>query len=215
MILALRSARSTPPLPAVPARRRVIVLGATEAGVSAAFHLGKSSMLIELRGISADGGQDVERDAVVRWQPPEFTQSSPAEIAWNAVWQQMLALLSGETRLSTRVVAIDTAARRLQLSTGESFVYDKLVCTLPLHKLVELLVDEERLLINDAEWWRCWLGGRDIEMLDEGAQKASGDLSEEGAGKRVADSIRLAMSAKYSIPRVRFHATPLFQPRVV
>lgn len=205
MILSLRL-RPSAPLPGpVPQRRRVIVIGATEAGVSAAFHLGKSALLIEQRGDQPPAGE------VQRWQPPDL-QSTPVP-TWETVWRQLHTVMSGEVKLGCRVTAIVAREHRLHVSTGESFIYDKVVCTLRLEDLQRLIVDEQARGIRGADWWRCWLNGRDIELLDTAAQLSRGDLDGETAGKRVAEGIERAMTVKFSRSPTR--ARTLFQPKVV
>jgi glycine/D-amino acid oxidase-like deaminating enzyme len=166
MIVALRpGCRIRIPGP-VPQRRRVVIVGATEAGVSAAFHLGASAVLIEKRGICG---------------------AAPAE------------LFEGlETRLGTCVTAIDVRERRLELSTGEIFVYDKLMSALPTTDLQRFIAHQLPTRVQSMEALRYWLTARDIELLDGDAQ----------TGKRMAEALRRALESRYS-------SKPLFQPRVV
>jgi protoporphyrinogen oxidase len=51
------------------------------------------------------------------------------------------AELRGDVRLSTRVQALDLAARRLRLASGEQLSYDELVLTAPLPACARLLTD--------------------------------------------------------------------------
>ncbi len=210
MILSLRPSHPVQIPGPVPLRRRVIVLGATEAGISAAFHLGKSALLLEQRDFSS--ATDRGSSGVERWQLPQL-QSTHAGTTWDDVWQQLMALMSGEVKLGCRVTAIDSREHHLQTSTGESFVYDKLVCTLRLEDLQRLAVDDLPRSVHSIDWWRHWARGRDIELLDVSAQLVCSDLDGEAAGRRVAEAIRRAMAVKYSAAMTRTAA--LFQPGVV
>jgi hypothetical protein len=226
MILSLPSRRWPGISGSVPQRRRVIVLGATEAGVSAAFHLGVQAMLLEQRDIasSALGVSGAEHQALVaastpasapkRWELPELTAENPVA---SGTWTDLLAALGtvtrAETRLGVSAIAIHTVDRRIHLSTGESFIYDKLVSTLRIPDLQRLVVDEKPGRIYSAESWRYWFIDRDIELLDQSTQQFWGDIDGQAAGKRVAETVYRAMTAKYSPPRD--NAAALFQPRIV
>src|SRR5262245_41289675 len=103
------------PVP-VPQRRRVVVLGATSAGVAAAFHLGDCALLLEARGAEERPGVSAEeRDAVMsaaaprRWQLPQLTTEDAAEKGRFAeLIGALVTLTCGETRLGARVTMIDT-----------------------------------------------------------------------------------------------------------
>ena len=156
-----------PDVARIPMRRRVIVIGATEAGTSAAFHLGDMAMLLDqCRG--------------------------------------------------SEVVTITAREHLLALSTGESFVYDKLVSALRLPDIRRLITDEQPTRIQDPDGWRYWLASLDIELLDVPTQIALGDLDGTAAGKRLATSIRCEMTAKYatkSLPSMRMPSP--FRPTLV
>lgn len=216
MILSLNVSQAGPNPDPAPLRRRVLVLGATEAGVSAGYHLGRSATLIEQRDISNAGRRLSGK--VQRWDPPTLEPmppTFPATASWDAVWRQMVSLLSGEVRLGSVVTAIDSAEHRLTLASGVSFIYDKLVCTVRLSTLHRLLVDAQPVCVRGPDWWRCWLSGRDIELLDTAAQIACGDVDGEVAGKRIAGSIAQSMRDKYSRNSLVRRHEALFQPRVV
>jgi hypothetical protein len=216
MILSLPPSRC-PGIPGpVPQRRRVIVLGATEAGVSAAFHLGVQALLIEQRQLPRAGNGSCSAEPR-RWELPQLTEETPAPSTgetWSDLLSGLLLLTSAETRLGARVTSIDTEEHRLTLSTGETFVYDKLVSTLRLDDFQNLLVDENPGRIHSFESWRYWLADRDIELLDICSQIAYGDVDGEAAGQRVAESIYRAMVTKYAT-RVESRAASLFSPRIV
>jgi hypothetical protein len=211
------------PVP-VPQRRRVIVIGATEAGVSAAFHLGDCALLIEARGGGECAGSGVsveERRAISataaprRWELPELTtQDATEQKRFSELVGALVSLTCGETRLGVRVTAIDTDEHVLRLSTGESFVYDKLVSTLRLEDFQRLMVDAKLARSYSTDSWRYWLNGRDVELLDLPTQLFFGDTDGQAAGKRVAGNVHYALVEKYSRhPEAR--AEKLFRPRIV
>jgi hypothetical protein len=208
---------------AVPQRRRVIVIGATEAGVSAAFHLGDCALLLEARGGSVpdDGVTAAERQAVSgaavpkRWQLPQLsTEDATEQNRFAELIGALVNLTCGETRLGVRVVAIDTHEHVLRLSTGEQFVYDKLVSTLRMDAFQRLIVDEKPARSYSTDSWRYWLNGRDIELLDLPTQLFFGDVDGQAAGKRVAGNVHYALIEKYS-NRPEARAEKLFRPRIV
>jgi hypothetical protein len=159
----------------VPQRRRVIIIGATEAGVSATYHLGESALLLEQR----DESNTAQR------------KSTNAEMRWGI-----------------RATAIHVYERRVVVSTGESFVYDKVVSTLRTNELLRLIVDRLPVRVQGVESLRYWLNGRDVELLDTATQLSCGEVDGQAAGKRLAEGIQRAMAAKYS-------NKALFQPRLV
>lgn len=185
MIVSLRPASSSPPVD-IPQRRRVIVIGATEAGVCAAFHLGRCSMLVEQHGASEGGPLGKLRE-----------------------------FMPGELRLGERVDAIHTIERRLYLASGESFIYDKLLSCVSVPHLLRLIVDETPSRIRGGEWWSYWLECRGIELLDTAAQLDHGDLDGEAGGKRLAEKVRREMVLKFAYRPVTGRSSGLFQPRVV
>lgn len=219
MILSLPPSR-WPGVPGyVPQRRRVIVVGATEAGVSTAFHLGVKAMLIEQRDVvsHAAGVTSAERAAlgVQRWTLPELSDEAPSSTGtWTDLLSAIRTLTSAETRLGVRVTGIDTMAHRIDVSTGESFVYDKLVSTLRIPDLQSLIVDEKPGRIYSPESWRYWFIDRDIELLDQSTQQFWGDIDGQAAGRRVAETVHRAMTTKYS-PQRESRPAALFQPRIV
>jgi hypothetical protein len=235
MILSLRPGFS-PAIPGhVPQRRRVVVIGATDAGVSAAFHLGVQALLLEQRDVNTAGqgvtraelqalvaasSSSAETVAAKRWDLPQLTESQLSEeaVPTHGTWTNLLSALgsltSAEMRLGVRVTAIYSDEHRLEVSTGESFVYDKLVSTLRIPDLQTLIVDEKPSRSYSAESWRYWFLDRDIELLDASTQRFWGDSDPQAAGRRVAESAHRAMIAKYS-PRMESRPAALFQPRLV
>lgn len=121
-----------------------------------------------------------------------------------------------EQSWGSEVISIGAQEHRLTLSTGESYVYDKLVSTLRLLDMRSIITDDQPTLIQDPDGWRYWLGSHDIELLDVLTQLALGDLDGTAAGKRLATSIRCEMTAKYatkSLPSMRMPSR--FRPTLV
>lgn len=211
-VLSLWPGRPIPDCARAPQRCRAIVIGATEAGVSTAFHLGESALLLEQREITGDP------EAVQRWEPPELGADTPEptpRCTWSDVLRTLETLTSVETRLGRRVTEIHTHAHRLHVSTGESFVYDKLVSTLRFPQLQPLIVDETPASIRNLEGWRNWLASRDIELLDLATQIARGDMDGAAAGKRMAECIHQEMAARYLRRPAQGSPSALFKPKLV
>jgi hypothetical protein len=214
MILSLSPRRWSCAPAFVPQRRRAIVLGATEAGVAAAFHLGVQAMVLEQRDVPGTT-PPANRDAAKRWQLPQLTRDDSSSTGtWTDLLAAVRTVTRAETRLGARVTAIDSIEHRLFISSGESFVYDKLIATLRIPDLQRLIVDEKPARIYSAESWRYWLIDRDIELLDQATQQFWGDIDGQAAGKRVAETVYRAITAKYSTQKDSGPA-PLFQPRIV
>jgi hypothetical protein len=218
MILSLPPNRWPGNPGSVPQRRRVIVIGATEAGVSAAFHLGVQAMLLEQRDVvsQADGVSSEEKEALVRrWELPQLAHDDSASRGtWTDLMAAIGSLTAAETRLGMRVTSIHSAEHRLRVSTGETFVYDKLISTLRIADLQHLIVDEKPGRIYSTESWRYWFLDRDIELLDQATQKFWGDPDGQSAGRRVAETVHLAMATKYS-PHLSSRPASPFHPRIV
>lgn len=204
MIVSLRPGHYFPIARSIPQRRRVVIIGATEAGVSAAFHLGEAALLLEQQGL--------EGATVTRWNPPNLGHAidefEPPSAALSDLLSELVNLTAAETRLGTRVTAIDVRERRVDVSNGESFVYDKLITTLPYAELQWLIADQLPSRIQTVQAWRFWLNGRDIELLDADTQRFYGDMDGQVAGKRVAAEIQRVLTMKYANKTT-------FQPRLV
>ena len=200
MIVPLRPGLRALPHGCIPQRRRVVIIGATEAGVSCAFLLGESVLLVvqhNMQGLTT-------------------IQSALAGCTSNYLWRSLTPLTKGETLLGVRATAIHVAERRLEVSTGASFVYDKLASAMPLVDLQRLIADNKPGRLNSAESWCHWLNARDIELMDESTQPLYGDVDGQAAGKRVADSIKRAMAMKYSTRSLlKNRSAGLFHPRIV
>jgi hypothetical protein len=260
MIRAMRPTNFRPTPERVPQRKRVMVIGATAAGVSAAFHLGNTSLLLEQcpssgeindcsndfavgdaryrvvgsqgpdargarQGIGAKECQGLNETAAceegltpfARWKPPEFVAGTDAlQGSPDFNLHGLSKWIGTEVRLGARVIKIDTYAHRLELSSGDSFVYDKLISSLSLATLKLLMVDEMPRRIHGAQSWRYWFSGRDIELVDPDTCRFHGEVNGASRGKRVADHVRRELNAKYAAkPSLDRSANRLFRPWLV
>lgn len=153
---------------------------------------------------------------VTRWQPPQFSRPADdtAHRASHAP-RALVPLLRGEVRLGARVVRISPSEHLLELADGCRFVYDKLLCTLPLPAMVRMVLHELPAHVRRDESLRYWLIEHDVEPGDRVTQVCYGDIDELAAGKRIADQIGRALANKFQrqglcVPRGR-----LFEPRLV
>jgi protoporphyrinogen oxidase/glycosyltransferase involved in cell wall biosynthesis len=158
--------------PAKPAQaRRVVVIGAGPTGLSTAYHLGEQCLLLEqhraiggscrsrsYRGFTFDLGDPLppNRDAYVQemlamlsGENLQWTRAVdgaraayPLQGGLQALMDGFLPQLRGEVKLSARVVRIIPGQHQVVLNSGASYVYEKLVCTLPLPELVKMLGDD-------------------------------------------------------------------------
>lgn len=268
MLYFLNSRAGSRQPPAPPQRRRVIIIGAGLTGVSAAFHLGEHSLLLERRaaleefhdrandftmgaaGVRAlgtqGGGADGQRPGtsaterkalfiscssqsetgaehslihVERWTPPTLGPSfEPAfEMREETLSVRALVpLLRGELRLGAWLVRVSPSLRLIELADGTRFIYDKLLCTLPLASMAFLVMPDLPGRVRHDESLRYWLKDHDIEMADRATQASYGDADELAAGKRVADLIADALATKFrAIGHPNARALRLFEPRLV
>jgi len=83
------------------------------------------------------------RDGALEPAPVDETAETrfgyPLRGGLQALMDGFLPLLPGQLRLNTHVVTVDTAARRVGLSSGESIGYQNLVVTTALPELVQML----------------------------------------------------------------------------
>jgi protoporphyrinogen oxidase len=97
-------------------------------------------------GVFRDGAMQpapIEGDAEARF-------GYPLRGGLQALIDGFLPLLPGKLRLGTAVIAIDGAARRVELSTGESIGYQNLIATAPLPQVVRMLGSAVPAGIRDA-----------------------------------------------------------------
>jgi glycosyltransferase involved in cell wall biosynthesis len=162
--------------------RRSVVVGAGPAGLSAALHLGQSSLLLEQHdsvggscrsyqecGFIFDHGGHAMASA-----DPRVHCMYSALLGENLVWQGMqgsapaarLALprcggmqalmdgflphLRGELRMNARVARLMASRHLAVLADGSSYLYEKLIATLPLPMVVDLLGEEAPTRVRRA-----------------------------------------------------------------
>ena len=205
-------------LPRVPERRRAVVIGAGTAGLTTALHIGEHALLLERRSevtatmpvaeewIGTDSGGFSFAGAqirVTRWDPPMLTREPAA--APRQSLRSLVPLLRGELRLGARVVRVSPAQRRLDLANGAAVVYDKLVCTLRLTKMLALFAGELPRRLSSAEGIIAWLNARDIEIV--------GDDS-FAEGRRAAERVKEALERKFGSQQAP-SATRLYKPLLV
>jgi hypothetical protein len=235
MVHELKARSQSPSQPVPPERRRVIVVGAGATGMAAAFHLGEHSLLLESSHALDDTNQahDLTLGSarastrpmihVARWQPPSLapvpaapTQEEREERAERLSLRALIPLLRGELRFGATVVHISPSQRLVELADGARFVYDKLLSTVPLMALTEMVLAELPWRIRCDETLRYWLNARDIEVADFATRLCYGDVDEFAAGKRVADVIKRALADKFRTGSAADASGKLlFEPRVV
>jgi hypothetical protein len=267
MLYFLNAPASLRPVTLPPQRRRAIIIGAGCTGISAAYHLGGHSLLLEQRTSQEDfhdrshygsmgaararylggedGGADGERPGVsraerkalfiscsstgkapadeqalihvARWQPPELKADTFAEDRRETpAARALLPLLRGEVRFGARVVRISPLQHLVELADGARFVYDKLLSTLPLPTLAGMVMHELPAHVRRDESLRYWLSEYDVELGDRVTQVSRGDLDDFVAGKRIAEQIARALSAKFqNAGQPISRGARLFVPRVV
>jgi glycosyltransferase involved in cell wall biosynthesis len=150
-----------------PEQRRAVVIGAGPAGLSTAYHLGKDCPLLEQhdrvggscrsfeeRGFLFDhGGHAMSSDDpyvleiyAMLGSRPEAGQPAGLQALMNGFLPQ----LRGQLKLNARVTRVLPSKHQVVLADGTSYVYDKLVATLPLPALVDLLGEEAPTRVRRA-----------------------------------------------------------------
>jgi protoporphyrinogen oxidase/glycosyltransferase involved in cell wall biosynthesis len=172
--------RAPVPAPSQPVHaRRVVVIGAGPTGLSTAYHLGERCLLLEqhraiggscrsrsYRGFTFDLGDPLpassdayvhEMLAMLSGENLQWTRAAdgarsayPLQGGLQALMDGFLPQLRGEVKLNARAVRIIPGRHQVVLSSGASFVYEKLVCTLPLPELVKMLGDDAPLRVRRA-----------------------------------------------------------------
>ena len=146
--------------------RRAIVLGAGPAGLSTAYHLGKESLLLEQHDRVGGSCRSFEEGGFVfdhgghamRSNDPYVLEmyamlggaSAKARGGLQALMNGFLPQLRGQLRLQARVARVLPSKHLVVLSDGTSCVYDKLVSTVPLPALVDLLGEEAPTRVRRA-----------------------------------------------------------------
>ncbi len=222
MILSLTRFPQTG-LQRAPERRRVVIIGAGAAGLTAAMHIGEHALLLEQRsevssGISEAGAAAAaprewigtavggyatgeEQVRITRWTAPVLTSESPAATESRQSMRSLVPLLRGELRLDTRVTRLTPMLRRLELATGAAIVYDKLVSTVRLPDLVELLGEYVPTRVRTSQSLMHWLNARDVELADEDSRALLGDADPFAAGRRAAERVAEALERKFRASR--------------
>jgi protoporphyrinogen oxidase/glycosyltransferase involved in cell wall biosynthesis len=108
---------------------------------------------VRWQGAKPDGaaGGDEGRDAQTGASPnPRLSFGYPLRGGFQALVNGFLPLLRGELKLNARVSRVVPARHLVTLASGESYVYDKLVSTMPLPVLVGLLGEEAPTRVRKA-----------------------------------------------------------------
>jgi hypothetical protein len=128
----------------------------------------------------------------------------------------MLPQLRAELRYGACVARVSPSIHMLELTDGSRFVYDKLLCTIPLSALTEMLMHELARRIAHDDSLRFWLSEHDIEVADQATQFCQGDIDEITAGKRVAALINRALTGRFQSNSLAIRRGPSFCfPRLV
>lgn len=238
MIVSL-SQVSRPHFLPVPERRRAVIIGAGAAGLTAAMHIGEHALLLEQRSAVGSIGSDIrrgvgelrarelhewtgtpvggysttaERVRITRWEPPALAPESPQTVTPSRQsLGGLVPLLRGELRLETRVARLMPALRRVELANGGAIIYDKLVSTVKLLDLVELLGEYVPSRVRSSHSLMNWLNARDVELADEESRELLGEASPFVAGRRAAERVTEALERRFRAPRTpqdswRFHS---------
>lgn len=147
-----------------PEHRRTVVLGAGPAGLSTAYHLGKDCLLLEQhervggscrsfeeRGFVFDhGGHAMRSSDPYVLELYAMLGNGAGRGGLQTLMNGFLPQLRGQLRLNARVTRISPAKHQLVLADGTSYSYDKLVSTVPLPTLVDLLGEEAPTRVRRA-----------------------------------------------------------------
>lgn len=147
--------------------RRAIIIGGGPAGLSTAYHLGKDSLLLEQhervggscrsfeeRGFVFDHGGHAMRSndpyVLEMYSMLGGGGAARARGGLQALMNGFLPQLRGQLRLHARVARVIPSKHQVVMSDGTSYLYDKLVSTVPLPALVDLLGEEAPLRVRRA-----------------------------------------------------------------
>jgi glycosyltransferase involved in cell wall biosynthesis len=146
--------------------RRAVIIGAGPAGLSAAYHLGKESLLLEQhervggscrsfeeRGFVFDHGGRAMNSAdpyVLEMYSMLGGRRGAGNTGLQALMNGFLPQLRGQLKLNTRVARVLPSRHLVVLADGSSCQYEKLVSTIPLPMLVDLLGEEAPTRIRRA-----------------------------------------------------------------
>lgn len=152
---------------------------------------------------------------VTRWQPPVFNAHEVPGATDEPSVRSLLPLVRGEIRFGAIVMRITPSMRLLELSNGDCIVFDKLISTLSLSSMARLVMHELPGRVRHDESLRYWLADHDIEIADRATREYYGDVDGFAAGKRVAEQIGGALSAKFRNAGHSKSRDRLFVPRLV
>ena len=154
---------------------------------------------------------------VARWRPPNLAPPTLAgTLGVPPSVRTLRPLLRGEVRMGAHVVRVVPAEHLVELADGHRLIYDKLVSTLSLAAIEQLVAHDLPCHVRLGESLRFWLSEQDIEVLDRMIQEYYGDLDEFAAGKRVAEQVAQALAEKYGkAKRSKAPGKRLFEPRLV
>ena len=86
------------------------------------------------------------------WNSTTFVRY-PFRGGTGSIWERVYSTIpAANRRLNTRVLSIDTAARRLFLRDGSSVQYERLVSSMPIDLLMRLITDNPRLQTRASEF---------------------------------------------------------------
>jgi len=177
--------------------------------------------------ISCGSASEASPDArnlihVTRWEPPSYAPVAQSRDAFagsesreSIVVRALLPLIRGELGLGAYVVRVSPSLHLLELYDGRRFVYDKLLSTIPLPALTNMVMHEMTSRISNDDSLRYWLGEQDIELADQATQFCQGDVDEIAAGKRVAGNISRALAGRFQANRHSPRGAGLFRPHLV
>ncbi|HJU21949.1 MAG TPA: NAD(P)-binding protein [Casimicrobiaceae bacterium] len=163
-VASIERARNAPRSASAHRRVECVIVGAGLAGLSAAYHYGEGSLLLERdttiggsRRSVADGGFLFDIASCMLDGRDEWTRLYDALLGDNVAWRAstgyplyggmqalvdgFLPLLAGELRRGTQVIRMDPGKRAMLLDDGSKLRYERAIVNLPLPVLVALCED--------------------------------------------------------------------------
>jgi glycosyltransferase involved in cell wall biosynthesis len=147
-----------------PEHRRTVVLGAGPAGLSTAYHLGKDCLLLahhdrvggscrsfeECGFVFDHGGHAMTSSDPYVLEMYAMLGNAAGRGGMQSLMNGFVPQLRGQLRLNARVTRVLPSKHQLVLADGTSYSYDKLVATVPLPTLVDLLGEEAPTRVRRA-----------------------------------------------------------------